>query len=427
MRPIAKELKTMAEAKDHHLLQSKHKAITALLPYAVWRERDGQPEMIDAILRVTRASRTPMRMWRHVGRFLGTLLTEASPRAIVLALPHVLRYGYISAEALIQFWKAAVFAVPYSEEIAQGVVDTLLQLASEIGLQCIPIDLWSWLTKRPSLSPICEGRYPGTRGSVVKAVRALKDIEILKSYLLVVWSEWNSIFSDGFDEMYTLIQEDFGGIEMRHHRTDLIQRLDHVLGQLGRGLEYIQQHKLWFNEHSLWQGKNQYRKLRETLLEMNRRTPFTDYAPLYTDSYPGCTQNPVRHSCAHSLPHVYSPTTRMFDVPLHTLFVPLPQYSHSIRSVSRHSSCLPSLLHERGSDGDLRKYYELHTIDTGDPMGSDEMQLISLRVLKYLDCANPFIQRTSKGPQSFQVNNKHLALLIHSDSHSAWARSCHLH
>ena len=309
----------MAEAKDHHLLQSKHKAITALLPYAVWRERDGQPEVIDAILRVTRASRTPMLMWRHVGQFLGTLLTEASPRAIVLALPHVLQHGYIGAEALIHFWKAAVFAVGYSEEIAQGVVDTLLQLASEDGLQYIPIDLWSWLTKRPSLSPICEGRYPGTHGSVVKAVRALKDIEVLKSYLLVVWSEWDFIFSDGFDEMCTLIQEDFGGIEMRHHRTDLIQRLDHVLGQLGRGLEYIQQHKLWFDEDSLRQGKNQYRKLRETLMELNRRTPFPDYAPLYTDSYPGCTQNPARGSCAHSLPHVYSPTTGVST--FHSYFV----------------------------------------------------------------------------------------------------------
>ena len=308
----------MAKAEDHRPLWSKRKAITVLLPCAVWQERDGKPEMFDTILHVTRASRISMFMWDHVDQFVIRLLSEASPRTIVLGLPHVLhtlqdQLGDVGD--LVRRWAAAACAVPHSEEIAQGVVDTLLQIASEGGLRYIPINLWSWLTKRPSLPPICLGRCFGTDGSVVKGIRALKDIEVLKSYLHLVWSEWDSLYTDGLDEMCTLIREDFGGVEMRHHRTDLIQRLDHVLAQLDRGLEYFQQHKLGFDEDHIQGGKNQYRKLRETLLEMDSRTPFTDYALPYTDSYPRCTQGHVRHLYAYSLPRVHSPTAEKFDAP----------------------------------------------------------------------------------------------------------------
>ena len=308
----------MAEAEDYRPLWSKRKAITALLPCAAWQERDGQPEMFDTILRARRASRKSRFMWNHVDRFVIRLLSEASPRTIVLALPHVLHtLHHQSGDMgdLVRRWTEAACAVPHSEEIARGVVDTLLQIASEGELRYTPVNLWSWLTKRPSLPPICLGRCFGTDGSVVKGIRALKDIEVLKSYLLVVWSEWDSLYTDGLDEMCTLIREDFGGVEMRHHRTDLIQRLDHVLAQLDRGLDYFQQHKVGFGERHIQGGKNQYRKLRETLLEMNSRTPFTDHALLYTDSYLRCTQGHVRHLCAYSLPRVHSPTAGKLYAP----------------------------------------------------------------------------------------------------------------
>ena len=311
----------MAKAEDHRRLSSKHKAITALLPYAIWRERDGQPKMFDTILYVTRASRMSVFMWRHINKFVRTLFSESSPRAIVLASPHTYcRYG--GGGGLVRYWIAAASAVPYSEEIAQAIVDTLLQIASRGELQHVPVDLWSWLTKRPSLPPICEGRSLGTCGPVVEAVLMLKDIEILKSYLFVVWSEWDTLDPGGFGEIRTLIREVFGGIKMRHHRTDLIQRLDHVLVQLDRGSEYIQPYKPWFDEGKLQLGKNQYRKLRETLLEMNSRKPFTDYASPYTDSYPGCTQNPVRRLCVHSLPRVHS----VHSVAARTLNPPIPYF-----------------------------------------------------------------------------------------------------
>ena len=429
----------MAEAEDYHPLQSKCAAITVLLPYAVWRERDGQPEMFDTNLHATRASGASGFTWHPIDQFLNTLLSQASPRAIVLASPYIVWIQpRDNIEDFVRCFTAAISAVPYSEEIAQGVVDTLLQVASQYEPQNIPVDLWSWLTKRPSLPPICLGRRYGIDVPIVKAVRALKDIEVLKSYLLVVWSEWDTLYSDSFYERCTLIREDFGGIEMRHHWTDLIQRLDHVLAQLDRGLEYIQQHKLQFNEDDLWWGKRKYRELRETLLEMNNRTPFANYAPLYTDSYPGCTQNPARHLCAHSLPRVRSLTAGTLDAPtpyvvrtylcLNTLHpiryislhsphppmmycflrctaIPIVTWKNIviISVISRSSSincrsyvdrCLIpvyralrdaivdlsflSLLHERENNGNFRKDYKLRIIDTGDPTGSDEIHLISL-------------------------------------------------
>ena len=269
----------MAKAEDH-LLQSKRKAITVFLPYAVWRERDGQPKMFNTILHATRASGASGFMWHPVNQFVNMLLSEASPHVIVLASPHIvwLRFRDNIGD-FIRYFMAAASAVPYSEETAQGVVDTLLQIAGQCGPHYIPVDLWSWLTKRPSLPPTCEGRYFGTDSSVVTAVRALKDIEVLKSYLLVVWSEWDTLRFDSFNEMCTLIREDFGGIKMGHHRANLIQRLDHVLGQLDRGLEYIQQHKPEFDEYDLQRGKSEYQKFREMLLEINSRTPFTKLSP----------------------------------------------------------------------------------------------------------------------------------------------------
>ena len=327
------KLKTVTEAEDHRSLRSKRKAITALLPYAILRERDGQPEMFDLIICATRASRTAKFIWCPIDQFVSTLLSKANPRVILLASPHVHWHRLGDMGDFIRCWISVVSAVPYSEEIAQGVVDTLLQIASEDGLQYIPSDLWSWLTRRPSLPPTCAGRYYGTEGSVVKAVRALKDIEVLKSYLLLVWSEWDTLDSSGFYEMHTLIREDFGGIEMRHHRTDLIQRLDYVLGQLYHGLKYFKQHKPWFCKYHIQGKKNQYRELREMLLEMNNRTPFTDHAPQCTDSYPGYTQNLVRHSCAHSLPHAHSPTVGKLDTPM-PYFVRTPASILSARFVT---------------------------------------------------------------------------------------------
>jgi len=133
--------------------------------------------------------------------------------------------------------------VPYTEEIAQSVVDTLLQIASEIDLSSlITSEVWLWLTRPSSLPPVCLGRCNGTHRHVIERVRRLGDIGVLKSYFLLVWAESDFIFSGGFDEMCNSIREDFSGVEMFHHRYDLIQRLEHILGQLDQGFGYLGQH-----------------------------------------------------------------------------------------------------------------------------------------------------------------------------------------
>ena len=262
----------MAEAEVTDELCSKRKAITTLLPYAILQERDGQPEILDTFLHAVRASRTLYFTWHHANQFAGPLFPEASPRAIVLASPYILRKAP-GRDDLIQRWAAAASVVPYTEEVAQSVVEALLQIAFNCDLLSHATDIWSWLTKRPSLPPVSMGRSLGIHPNTINVVRELKDIEILKSYLLLVWSEWNRIWYKGsFDEMCASTREDFGGIGMGHHRADLIQRLDHILAQLDRGLEYLKQHNPDLNENSVQRMKDQYGELRGILLEMNLDT-----------------------------------------------------------------------------------------------------------------------------------------------------------
>ena len=198
MSLIAQNLTTMINSEDRGPLQSKRKAITTLLPYAIRRERDGQPDMLDIFLRAARASNEWAFTWHQFRGYADGLLREASPRAVVLVLPFISWDWLTYQEDWIQRWAWAVSAAPDTERVAQSVVDTLLQIASkEKLLPYIPVNIWSWLTKQPRLPAICLGRNVGTSAHVVKAVRALKDIEILKSYFLLVWSEWNHFSPDG--------------------------------------------------------------------------------------------------------------------------------------------------------------------------------------------------------------------------------------
>jgi len=271
---VTRRLKTLAEAEDFHLLRSRFKAIVALLPYAVRHERDGKDEMLDAFLRAARASRKSQFTWIYLKQIATKLLSEASPRAVVLASPHI-PWGVMADRGdLVQQWATATSAVLYTEEVGQSVVNVLLRIASVDRLvPSIPVDVWSWLSKQPPLPPICLGRDVATRGCVVKAVRALKDVEILKSYLLLVWSEWDELQdSSGFNKMCALIREDFSGIGVGRQRAELIQRLDHVLGQLDQGSEHLKQQNLQFDRYYLWKAKRRYRKLKEILMEVERRT-----------------------------------------------------------------------------------------------------------------------------------------------------------
>jgi len=70
--------------------------------------------------------------------------------------------------------------------------------------------------------------------------------------------------------MCTSIREEFSGIRMGQHREDLLQQLDHILGQLDLGLCHLQQYKQSLNEASIQQMKEQYGELKRVLLEVGR-------------------------------------------------------------------------------------------------------------------------------------------------------------
>ena len=263
----------MIEAGDLDKLRSKHKPLEALLPYAVWQEKRGQPEMFDMLLRTARTSGRLASKWRRVEPFVVGLLSKATPRAIVFISPSINwdLHSPLYQTELMQRWAEAEGMVPYTEEVAPSVVDVLFKTNFFPRVPFASIGDGSWLTMRPTLPPICEGRRCGTSLEMARIVRRVQNIEVIKSYLLIVWSEWDELYDDGFKEMCALVREDFCGIGMGRHRGDLIQRLDHILGQLDRGLGYLQQHNPDLNKTSVQKMKHQYQELRKILLEVNTK------------------------------------------------------------------------------------------------------------------------------------------------------------
>jgi len=313
---IAKELENMAQVGDRDQIWFKRKAIIALLPYLVWQERVGDHIMTDAFLGVVRVP--------NVGKFMAkpisTLLREAGPdfpnRVIILTSPHA-DWGQEPNTNTITRWAEAALAVPYTWEVGRSVVDALLQIASNNSLQpYIPVTIWAWLKRRPSLPPICTGRKMGAWARVILKVRELGDVEILESYFLLVWSEWNVIYQAGFTEMCTAIREDFGGIGMRCHREVLVKRLNHVLGQLDWGSRYLKQQNPSLGERHIPAAREQYRKLKEVLLEVDKEASeiLTRMSFGSTNSFDLLTnpQNPTRRSFVPSLSHARSiPSTTL--------------------------------------------------------------------------------------------------------------------
>ena len=221
-RLIILKVNAMANTEDRDELCSKSKAVSTLLPYAVWREKDDESEMLDTVLHAVRGAKMLNPMWHSTNQYTSGLFSGATPRAIVLVSPYML--WHTRREALVQRWAASTSVVSPTEEVAQSVVDMLLQIASDKKLsRHVTVDIWWWLATRPSLLPTSMGRCFGTNLDVVKAVRKLKDTEILTSYLLLLWSEWNPLWDDSsVDEMCASIREDLGGIGVGHHRADLI-------------------------------------------------------------------------------------------------------------------------------------------------------------------------------------------------------------
>ena len=267
----------MAQVEDPYQIWFKRKAITAFFPYAVWLERGGERRMIDAFLGIVRATAFGAFMWTAIGPLAPAVFNRASPRTVILASPHIPWDSGSCDENVVARWAAAASEIPDTEEIGQNIVDALLHIASVNSLQQhIPVDIWAWLKKRPSLPPVCLGRSIGTKGDIVRRVRELGDAEILKSYFPLVWSERDCICDEsGLVEMQISIREDFNGIGLEHQRKALVERLDYVLGQLNQGPGHPKQPEPRIGEDDVQRAKGQYERLKDTALEMMvTRTPF---------------------------------------------------------------------------------------------------------------------------------------------------------
>ena len=298
---ITQKLTAIVKTAVPGTVLSKRKAISTLFPYAVSREREGRHKMLDMFLRLARVPMQSGFAWRRIEPLITALLVEESPiplkQAAILASPHVHWRQSPDCEHLVRLWAAAASAVPYTDNIGQSVVDTLFQIAHSGSLSPhIPVSMWSWLNKRPSLYPICWGRYWGTDRRTLRMILSLGDIKILTSYLLLVWSEWDNIRPGSLDEMCSLIKEDFSGTEMGDHRQDLLRRLDHVMGQFDLGLEHFQQHKPSIDASDIRWMKGQYGKLEKILLGIDQRARTILTRELLQAHHPSRCTNSYRHT-----------------------------------------------------------------------------------------------------------------------------------
>ena len=83
----------MIEVADPHQIWIRHKAITALFPYAAKQGQSGQNRLLDILLDSARASKRQGFMWHRIGPPITMLLNKENPiflrQAIILISPHL--------------------------------------------------------------------------------------------------------------------------------------------------------------------------------------------------------------------------------------------------------------------------------------------------------------------------------------------------
>ena len=271
---VIQELEIVIEAANPDAILRKRKAISALLLYAIRLAGDGNERVVGAFLRAARASGSPGFTWRRIEPFMTTLFdkpgTPSLDRVITLVSPYLRWDNPHFNQNTVTRWSTAVLTVPYTEEIGQSAVDTLLQIASIDSLQRhIPVSIWSWSNDKTFLPPTWLGAHIRTP-EVIRQIRALGNTEILRSYLLLVWLEWSPLDDSTLTEMYALIKEDFNGIGMERHREDLRKRLNLVLRQLDLGPECFKGHRPDLGFSTIQDAKGHYGELERVLLEVDR-------------------------------------------------------------------------------------------------------------------------------------------------------------
>jgi len=249
----------MVEDPELELIHSKRKAISSLFPYAVFLEQGGQRRMVDAISRTARATRSGKFMWHRVQPFIAAMFDKPNPPSLnwVLGLisPRVPWDDEPRDKNMVARRAATTLTVSYPEEDGWSVTSELLRIAF--------ID---------SLHPNIPHGFPwqprSTGGDLTDRVRALGDIGILKSYLLLIWSKWGPIGdqSGSLAEMQISVREDFGGIGMGHHRADLVEQLDYILQELSSTYHMERKEGL---RGDVTQRKEQCEELKRVLLEVD--------------------------------------------------------------------------------------------------------------------------------------------------------------
>ena len=221
--------------------------------------------MVNTILRAARVSDSNILhhgrfIWRRVELYISRLFEKRSPtslnRIITLLSPYLDWEGTLNNTIAVSRWASAALATPYTEQVGQNVVDALFQISYMDFLRPhVPIGIWKLLKRRPTLPPVYRGFQKGANKRTVAHVRRFGDVELLKSYFLLVWINKPILYHGCLNEMERSLRQDFSGIGMGGHRKDLLEQLDRVLGQ----------------PTSKRDGGEQFRRLRDLLLKVDRR------------------------------------------------------------------------------------------------------------------------------------------------------------
>ena len=234
----------------------------------------GNQDMADAFLDAIPSP--ALEKWHRISQYLAPLVDKRTPPSmnrIVTTHSTAVPWKNVSnGSEAVGRWATAVLEVSYTEEIGKYVAGALLQIASTDSLRpYIPVDVWAYLKRKPSLPP---GGSWGHRSAtevpgVVPYIQGLGDLDILKSYFLVVWSEWYYFDPLVLREMEVSIKEDFCGIGMRCHREELIGRLNHILAELDQGLDHLKVHQPYTSIYRIKHIKADHRRLKQVLLEID--------------------------------------------------------------------------------------------------------------------------------------------------------------
>ncbi|KAF9783437.1 hypothetical protein BJ322DRAFT_1070828 [Thelephora terrestris] len=155
--------------------------------------------------------------------------------------------GLSDVGVAMRLWIAAASGLPDTDAVRESMVNALLQIAYDDELRPhIPPAAWEWLKKRPVLPAGSFALQVSPPKGFFRTIRKFQDIELITSYLFVFWSEWDGEPYCVCEEVRRLIKEELKGTHAAGCRTDLIQRLDHVIPKLdgrllvGCGSEYAE-------------------------------------------------------------------------------------------------------------------------------------------------------------------------------------------